>query len=97
MEQEKMESPKIDPKKADELLTNSMCALAVGTLILEYVRALPMEAIADLTDRSALCLLEAIKSILEKDGLDDPQCFHRIEAIINAYEACGISIKRHDY
>lgn len=97
MEQERAKVKEFKLRKGLELFKDNMYALSIGTFILEYVRTLPVEDIVDLMDTGALCLLETIKSILEKDDLNDPECFHRIEAIINTYEGYGIGIKRHDY
>lgn len=42
--------------------------------------------------------LRQIKAILEDDSLDDPECFLRIEAIVQAFEALGSGCgNRHDF
>lgn len=42
--------------------------------------------------------LQEIKRILEEDGLDDAECFDRIEKIISVFERLGSGIHdRHDF
>ena len=42
--------------------------------------------------------LRSIQEILGDDTLDDPKCFHRIEAIVSLLEDMGLSCGgRHDF
>ena len=42
--------------------------------------------------------LRSIQEILAGDTLDDPECFHRIEAIVSLLEDMGLSCGgRHDF
>ena len=42
--------------------------------------------------------LHKIQEILSDDTLDDPACFHRIEAIVSLLEDMGLSCGgRHDF
>ena len=42
--------------------------------------------------------LRSIQEILADDTLDDPECFHRIEAIVSLLEDMGLSCGgRHDF
>lgn len=42
--------------------------------------------------------LRSIQKILADDTLDDPACFHRIEAIVSLLEDIGLSCGgRHDF
>ena len=42
--------------------------------------------------------LRHIQKILADDTLDDPECFHRIEAIVSLLEDMGLSCGgRHDF
>lgn len=42
--------------------------------------------------------LRSIQEILAVDTLDDPECFHRIEAIVSLLEDMGLSCGgRHDF
>ena len=41
--------------------------------------------------------LRSIQEILADDAMDDPECFHRIEAIVSLLEDMGLSCGgRHD-
>ena len=48
-------------------------------------------------ESKAVRTLEHIRHILNDDSADNPQCFHRIEAIVSAMEDGGIHINRHDF
>lgn len=48
-------------------------------------------------DSEALRVLEEIRSVLDDDTLDDPDCFKRIEAIVKAFHTHEISTSRHDW
>ena len=42
--------------------------------------------------------LNAIRLILERDDLEDPECFRRIEKIVRAFERIGSDCgTRHDF
>ena len=42
--------------------------------------------------------LRNIQEILADDAMDDPECFHRIEAIVSLLEDMGLSCGgRHDF
>ncbi len=45
----------------------------------------------------AVELLEKIRAILDDDSLADPECFHRIDAIVDAFQSAGIPTARHDW
>ena len=51
-----------------------------------------------LSSDAASRALRNIQKILADDTLDDPECFHRIEAIVSLLEDMGISCGgRHDF
>ena len=41
--------------------------------------------------------LEQIQAILRDETLSDPECFHRIERIVEVYESLGAAAPRHDF
>lgn len=55
------------------------------------------EAVAQEAGSAALQVLTEIKTILDDDALDDPACFRRIDAIVDAFHKSGISTIRHDF
>lgn len=57
--------------------------------------ALPLEA---LVRSSVYRALEEIKAVLEDDSLDDPDCFIKIEKIVQIFESLGSDCgTRHDF
>ena len=51
-----------------------------------------------LSSDAASRALRNIQKILADDTLDDPECFHRIEAIVSLLEDMGLSYGgRHDF
>jgi len=49
------------------------------------------------TESKAFQILKEIRRVLNDDTLDDLECFHRIEAIVNVMEESGIQTTRHDW
>ena len=63
----------------------------------EVVLTLSEEA-AEHLESKAIETLGRIRSILADDGMDDLQCFRRIEAIVCELESIGIDCgARHDF
>lgn len=71
----------------------SLAAHAIGQKVVEYMG---QETFAALVDSAALELLEEIRGILNDDRLDDPECFHRVEALVAAFDRRGVAVIRHD-
>ena len=44
-----------------------------------------------------LLFASEIKAILDDDTLEDPECFHRIDAMVGAFGAKGLYTPRHDW
>lgn len=54
--------------------------------------------LAELMDSAACRALEDIRTVLDDDRLDDPNCFWRIEKIVKIYEQIGSNAgSRHDF
>ena len=45
----------------------------------------------------ALRVLDQIKRILDNEALNDPECFQKIEAIVEIFHKKGLSTFRHDW
>lgn len=75
-----------------------LIASAIGTLVMQHLRGetIPKE-IAEAMESKAVRTLEEIRRILNDDGVEDPECFRRIEAIVCAMEDGGIHTNRHDF
>lgn len=73
-------------------------AQTIGRDVLQYCNdQRVLEKAAQNVESVALSVLAQIKTILDDNTLDDPECFQRIEAIINALHAQGVSTSRHDW
>ena len=59
---------------------------------------LTKQDIENLFKNECYIVLERIKSILEDDGLDDKECFEKIEKIVCLFEEIGSDCgTRHDF
>ena len=76
---------------------DELYARAIGWKILEYLRQTGSKEAVTEMERDALCILEKIRKILNDDSLDDPDCFQRIELIVNTFYTNGIDTSRHDW
>lgn len=72
-------------------------ARVIGQEVLKFIKDSDPEKLDRRINCEALILLERIRSILDDDILDDPECFRRIEAIVDAFDASGIPTARHDW
>lgn len=81
----------------DTVARRSIYANTIGGQVLEYLKYFDPQLLAGEVESNALALVESIRLILEDLTLDDPACFSRIEAIINAYDAAGIHVSQHDW
>lgn len=71
-------------------------AQAVGELVLNFLEATHPD-FASATQSSAVELIAKIKIILDDKELDDPDCFQRIESIVEQYHAAGLHTSRHNF
>ncbi len=81
----------------DNQLTKALCANRIGDLAVKYIEALRPEEIIPAAESEAMKLLAEIKAILDDGSAGDPECFRRIDAIVDAFAARGISTSRHDW
>lgn len=79
----------------DDFTIKGLCAAAIGELMMEYMEPLDSKEIADLAERRAVALVKQIKTILDDAALDSITCFLRIEALVDAFYAAGLSTQRH--
>lgn len=79
-------------------IQEELAAQAIGTEALGYLKQIwTPQRLAQETERRALKALEDIRRALDDDALEDPECFHRIEAIVRAMEENGLYTTRHDF
>ena len=75
-----------------------LAAQAIGLEAMRYLKQTEtIRKIARETEKKAIEVLEEIRRVLDDDGLDDPECFQRIESILAALEDAGIFTSRHDW
>lgn len=68
----------------------------IADIILEHI-SINIDA-DQLVQETCYQTLQRIKTIVEDDTLDDPECFHRIEKIVCTLEERNISTgSRHDF
>lgn len=69
----------------------------VQQLVTTYVSTLSAEELASSLNAGAIDLISQIKAILDDDTLEDPECFRRIDAMVDAFGARGLYTPRHDW
>jgi len=72
-------------------------AKAIGDLALDYLEARHGEFDYPLAESKAAKLISGIQTILNDEALDDPECFQRIERIVELFHAAGLNTTRHDW
>ncbi len=77
--------------------TRKLYENALGELAAKYLESLDPEEIRPLMESRALELISQIKSILDDETLEDPGCFRRIDAMVDAFHDHGVPVSRHDW
>lgn len=72
-------------------------AKAIGKQILDFMGSGEAQKFAEEAKVEAALILEKIRMILDDPTLDDPECFQKIEAIVDTFHDAGISTVRHDW
>jgi len=78
----------------DSTLPEQLIAAAIGREVLAH---LDRQSLVKEVQSESVALLEEVRRILDDDSLDDPACFHKIEAIVTAFHCHGIPTARHDF
>ncbi len=74
----------------------NLWAKVIGREMLKFVKSRGAEMDRRVHDE-AVELLEKIKAILDDDSLSDPECFRRIDAMVDAFQTAGVPTARHDW
>jgi len=78
-------------------IEEEFAAQAIGAEALKYLKeAWTPEKLALAAEGRAVKALEDIRRVLDDRALDDPACFHQIQAILNVLEEHDIYSTRHD-
>lgn len=81
-----------------EPITENLFAHHIGTEILKYLtQTHKLDHLVQGTESAAIQVLSEIQSVLDDETLDDPTCFRRIDAIVDAFHRHGLSTTRHDF
>lgn len=78
-------------------IPEALYAKAIGELVLEFLKSGGLQKSAQRADTEATILLERVRSVLNDRTLDDPDCFQRIDEIVDAFDKAGIYTSRHDW
>ncbi len=68
-----------------------------GGQILRHIKSLRVEELLPQIESEAMELLSEILQALDDETTEDPECFRRIAAIVQAYQDRGIVVLRHDW
>ncbi len=74
----------------------ALWAKCIGQEVLKIVKSRGVDMDQRVHDE-AVELLEKIRAILDDDSLPDPACFHRIDAMVDAFQTAGLPTARHDW
>ena len=78
--------------------SEELLAQAIGTEVLKYLtHEGTWKTLVQGMESTALQVLAEIQTILNDETLDDPACFRRIDAIVDAFHRNGLSAARHDF
>lgn len=79
-------------------IRETMTALSIGEAVLAYMKqAGVMQDIYRAVDSRAVRMLEMIARALDDDTLDDPECFWKIERVMDVLEENWLGSSRHDW
>ena len=79
-------------------LNLEMLARVIGWSVIDYLKQDgTLHQIKAETEADAVRALNQIQCVLNDQSLKDPECFQRIERIVEALHACGLSTSRHNF
>lgn len=80
-------------------IEDELYARALGWEVLRYIRQNEdkVQTLEREIEHDALQVLEQIRCILDDNALDDPECFRRVERIVQTFYAYGLSTTRHSW
>ncbi|HIT31383.1 MAG TPA: hypothetical protein IAC25_00880 [Candidatus Enterenecus stercoripullorum] len=77
-------------------ILDGLLAKALGQEILRCIDLTDSAALIERVNHNSITLLAQIKDILDNPALSDSECFYRIDAIVDAFHAEGLSTRRHE-
>ena len=95
---EELQVPQEDDLDFQLSARGDMSALVIGQAVLAYFRdAGVLKDIYAAVDSRAVRIVEEIQRTLDDDTLDDPECFWKIERVMDVLEENWIGTSRHDW
>lgn len=82
--------------RMDMEISKGLYANIIGELAIMYLESLQADELLSKVESQALALIAEIKTILDDDCTGDPECFYRIEKLVEAFYERGIQTTRHD-
>lgn len=79
----------------DQSVVDELWVRAVAQEMLRFAKSTGEETLARGVDSEAVRILTEIKGVLDDPELDDPECFLRIDAIVDVFYRAGLSTRRH--
>lgn len=73
----------------------NLYAKAIGQEVLRYLKTCGPTVLAQQAEHTATVILFEIQQILNDDTLNDPECFYRIDEIVNIFHRSGLPTSRH--
>lgn len=80
----------------DLSLEDELWATVIAQEMLRYTRCTGQRLMAERVAGEAARILSEIKKVLDDKSLDDPECFCRIDAIVDIFYQSGLSTRRHE-
>lgn len=75
---------------------DELWAKVIAQQMLRCTRHTGQRIMAGHVDSEAVRILSEIKKVLDDKSLNDPECFYRIDSIVDIFYQAGISTHRHE-
>ena len=82
-------------KDREQEIYDMLCAQILGRIVLDHIRNMEPQIIAQKVNIEAVSLLAEIYQILNDTTVDDPECLSRIDRIVRAFFKRGLASTRH--
>ena len=79
----------------NDFISERLYAQSIGNAVIRWANDYRPQLLAAQADSDAKFILQEIQRILDDDTLNDPECFHRIDAIVSTFHRAGLSTTRH--
>ena len=80
-----------------EQILKAVYVRGIRELTLKFWESVKREELVPVMESKALDIIAEIKAVLDNEALNDPECFQKIEAIVETFHKNGLSTFRHDW